>query len=98
MSISPITAPAAIEVPTLDRASAASGEPGFSDILHAAMEQMHASETSADQAVSALLTGGQQELHTAIIATQVASLNFSEFLQVRNKVVSAYEEIMRTQL
>ena len=44
------------------------------------------------------LSGGPQELHSAILATQSAGLDFEMFLQVRNKVVSAYEEIMRMQV
>jgi len=37
-------------------------------------------------------------LHTAVLATQRAELFFQLFLQARNKVVDAYQEIMRMQM
>ncbi len=36
-----------------------------------------------------------EDLHTTILATQRAELEFQMFMQVRNKVVSAYQEIMK---
>ena len=44
------------------------------------------------------LTGGNEELHSVALAAQRASLEFELFLQVRNKVTSAYQEIMRMQV
>ena len=51
----------------------------------------------ADLAVQNLLNGAG-ELHTVALATQRADLAFDLGLQVRNKIVSAYQEIMRMQL
>ena len=48
--------------------------------------------------VERFLSGEGEELHTTILATQQAELSFDLFLQVRNKVVSAYQEIMRMQM
>ena len=48
--------------------------------------------------VERFLSGEGEELHTTILATQRAELSFDLFLQVRNKVVSAYQEIMRMQM
>ena len=44
------------------------------------------------------LAGDSEELHTTILATQRAELAFEMFLQTRNKVVGAYQEIMRMQM
>ena len=53
----------------------------------------------ASQSNASSLSGGtSQELHSTILATQNADLNFQMFMQVRNKVVSAYEEIMKMQV
>ncbi len=52
----------------------------------------------ATQAVQRFLSGDGQELHSAILAVQRADLTFELGLQVRNKVVSAYQEIMRIQM
>jgi flagellar hook-basal body complex protein FliE len=51
----------------------------------------------ANQAVQNLLNG-DGELHTVALATQRADLVFDLGLQVRNKIVSAYQEVMRMQL
>ncbi|MBV9506671.1 MAG: flagellar hook-basal body complex protein FliE, partial [Acidobacteriia bacterium] len=39
-----------------------------------------------------------EELHSTILATERAQLSFDLFMQARNKVVSAYQEIMRMQM
>ncbi len=44
------------------------------------------------------LTGENEELHTTVLAAQKAEIAFDLGLQVRNKVVSAYQEIMRMQM
>lgn len=67
-------------------------------MLASAIQNVESSSTSADAAVQNYLSGANQELHTTILATQNAELDFEMFLQVRNKVVSAYEEIMRMQV
>jgi flagellar hook-basal body complex protein FliE len=49
--------------------------------------------------VQKFLSGdGSEDIHTTVLATQRAELAFEMFQQVRNKVVSAYQEIMRMQM
>jgi flagellar hook-basal body complex protein FliE len=48
--------------------------------------------------VEKFLAGEGGELHTTVLATQRAELSFQLFLQARNKVVDAYQEIMRMQM
>ncbi len=71
---------------------------GFQTMFQNAISNVESSSAQADAAVSSYLSGGNQELHSTILATQNADLNFEMFMQVRNKVVSAYEEIMRMQI
>ena len=59
------------------------------------VEESHA---QAEQAAQNFLNGGDQELHSVALAAQRADLQFNLFLQVRNKAVSAYQEIMRMQV
>ena len=70
----------------------------FQQILQSTIQNVESSGNNADGMVQDFLAGGSQDLHTAILAGQSADLNFEEFLQVRNKVVSAYEEIMKMQV
>ncbi|HMF77661.1 MAG TPA: flagellar hook-basal body complex protein FliE [Bryobacteraceae bacterium] len=94
--IAPIAAvvlPAAI--PPLSGAGAAAATGGFQNVLQAAMEHVAKSSATADSAVQNYLSGADTELHSTILATQSAELDFELFLQIRNKVVAAYEEIMK---
>jgi flagellar hook-basal body complex protein FliE len=53
---------------------------------------------NAGEAVQKFLTGENEELHSTILATQQASLAFELGLSVRNKVIDAYQEIMKMQI
>ena len=55
-------------------------------------------QNNAAGSVQKFLTGENEELHTTILATQKAELAFELGLQVRNKVVDAYQEIMKMQM
>jgi len=92
--ILPVTLP---EVPRLDPSS--SGTPGaFQSVLQGVIGHVEQSQTQAQQTVDNFLNGGNEELHSVALASQRASLEFELALQVRNKVVSAYQEVMRMQL
>jgi flagellar hook-basal body complex protein FliE len=54
-------------------------------------------EGQAQQQVTGLLSGNGQDVHSATLAVEQANLSFELMLQVRNKVVSAYQEISRLQ-
>jgi flagellar hook-basal body complex protein FliE len=77
-------------------AATAAGE-GFSGILSSAIGQVNAMQTAAEQRVTGLLAGDGGDIHAAALSVERASLAFDLMLQVRNKVVSAYQEIERLQ-
>jgi flagellar hook-basal body complex protein FliE len=97
-SISSINSIPQIPQIPLDQAvlSKSSGE--FQNILKSAIQEVEKSHTNATDAVRNFLTGEDGELHSIVLATQDAELQFNMFMQVRNKVVSAYQEIMRMQI
>jgi flagellar hook-basal body complex protein FliE len=70
----------------------------FQQVLQTAVQNVESTSSNANQAVTNFLSGGPQELHSTILAVQNAELQFDLFMQARNKVVSAYEEIMRMQV
>ncbi len=94
--ISPIKFPSPIELPNLQPGAASGGE--FQNVLQSALQQVESSRANADTAARNFISGTGEELHSTILATQTAELQFEMFMQVRNKVVSAYEEIMRMQV
>ena len=70
---------------------------GFGDTLRGAIQGVQQMEGQAQQQVTGLLSGNGQDVHTATLAVEQANLSFELMLQVRNKVVSAYQEISRLQ-
>lgn len=86
-------------VPDLIRpAGGSSPAGGFKDAFAAAIQSVEGSSHEAAASVERFLSGEGEELHTTVMATQRAELAFEMFLQARNKVVSAYQEIMRLQM
>jgi flagellar hook-basal body complex protein FliE len=75
------------------------GKPG--DFLHAlrgAMDGVESARSQASASIERLLAGEGEDLHNTALAVQRAELSFEMFVQVRNKVVQAYQEVMRMQI
>jgi len=70
----------------------------FSEQLWKALEEVNALQKEADQAVLEVALGKEENLHRAIIALERANLALGLAVQVRNKVIEAYQEIMRMQV
>jgi flagellar hook-basal body complex protein FliE len=71
---------------------------GFGEILKDAISTANELQKQSDQEIQKLMTGESQDLHTTVIAMQKADLSFQMMMQVRNKIVQAYQEIMRMQV
>lgn len=93
--IGSIMAPGAIQAPA---PAGAKGPGGFQNLFEKAVSQVDGLRANANQAVEQFLSGETDELHGTVLATQKAELAFELFLQVRNKVVQAYQEVMRMQM
>ena len=87
--------PAEIQNPGGAAPSASAG--GFADTLRGAMDEMGELGVQADSKVAGVLTGNGADVHSALIAVEKADLSFQLMMQVRNKIVSAYQEISRMQ-
>ena len=70
----------------------------FSDILNKTLGELNDVQQKADKAVADLATGEVKDLHQAAIAIGKAETSMKLMLEVRNKAISAYKEIARTQL
>jgi flagellar hook-basal body complex protein FliE len=75
---------------------ASAGVP-FAGVLKSMVQQTSTLDQKASQAVTGLLNGSGVEIHDAMIATQKASMAFELALQVRNKAVGAYQQMMGMQ-
>jgi flagellar hook-basal body complex protein FliE len=101
MSITGVVPPIGpVTLPDISQAASSSNtQPGgFQSVLEGLIGRVEQSQTQAQQTVDNFLTGGNEELHSVALASQRSSLEFELFMQMRNKVVSAYQEIMRMQV
>lgn len=72
-----------------------SNQGGFTDKLQQAMQSVNATQQRADQLTTAYETGQTQDVAKVMLARQEASVGFEATLQVRNKLLSAYQDIMK---
>jgi flagellar hook-basal body complex protein FliE len=81
----------------LGRQVATSGQSDFMSTLNNAMDQVGQLQSEADGKVAQLLNGNGQDVHSAMIAVEKASLAFAMMVQVRNKIVQAYQQVSSMQ-
>ncbi len=93
-SITPIQAPP-VSAPS---GPATPGGSAFQSALSDAIQKVEGFGQNATSSINNFLSGEGEELHDVAIKTQQAEMSFDLFLQVRNKVVSAYQEVMRMQV
>lgn len=75
------------------RAGADEGSTSFKQVLMRNIEQVNRLQQDAETAIGDLATGRRDDVDGVLMAKQKADLAFQMLLQVRNKMVDAYEEI-----
>ncbi len=81
-----------------DSAQAAQRTAGFQQLLSGAIGQVNQYSEQADSMIKKLVTGQNVELHQVMIAMQKESISTQLLLQVRNKIVDAYQQVMNMQI
>ncbi len=71
---------------------------GFMNTLQQAITKANDIQLEAGHATEALMTGQTQNIHQTMVALQEADVSFQLMMQIRNKLVTAYEEIQRMQI
>ena len=92
LSIPPIALPAPAG------AGATPGGGAFQAAFADAVSKVESFQQNAQSSVDRFLSGEGEELHHIAIASQQADLSFQLFMQVRNKVVAAYQQVMQMQV
>ena len=69
----------------------------FEDVLRNAIDQVEELQTNSDQQVSSLLQGERGDVHNVMIAIEKADVAFQLMMQVRNKIVNAYQQVSQMQ-
>lgn len=70
----------------------------FGKMLKNAINEVNEAQLNSSKATEKLITGQDIELHEVMIAAQKASITLQAALEVRNKAVEAYQEMMRMQI
>ncbi len=101
LRLNSLHAPQPVEMPEFQpagQASEAGATSQFMGSLKDAINSINEAQLGASNAVEQLVTGQTQNIHQAMVALQQADVSFQLMMQVRNKLVAAYEEIQRMQI
>lgn len=79
------------------RATPAPITASFGSMLARSLNEVNQLNSAADEAVRNLAAGKQKDIHQTMIALEKADVAFQLLIQVRNKIIAAYETIMRMQ-
>jgi flagellar hook-basal body complex protein FliE len=71
---------------------------GFEKMIGGLVNEVSAKQAAASEAVTGLLGGKNVSLHQTVIAMEEASLSFQLMVEVRNKLLESYQELMRMQI
>lgn len=71
---------------------------GFVNVLKESVEKVNALQGEADAAINDLVLGNSKDVVQTMIMMEKADISFRLMMQVRNKIIQAYEEVMRTQV
>jgi len=85
-------------VPGAAPEAAGGGGATFADVLRNSISQANEHQVQADQAIRELVAGRTKNIHETMLAVERADSSLKLMMQVRNKVLDAYREIMRMQV
>ena len=83
---------------TAPAAGAPSGSASFSNVLGGFIQEVSDKQNAANDAVSGLLGGKNVSLHQTMISMEEASVSFQLMVEVRNRLLDSYQELMRMQI
>jgi flagellar hook-basal body complex protein FliE len=70
----------------------------FGKILKTSLSEINQLQKDADLAIQELAAGNEKDIHQTMIALEKAEISFQFMMQVRNKIIAAYQEVMRMQV
>ncbi len=97
-ALSPLGSAMSAPLKMSDTSDVSTAKRGFGDILTSTIGQVNTSQLDGDLAVDRLQSGDAKHLHEVMIAVEEADISLRMLVQMRNKAMQAYEEIMRMQI
>ena len=86
-----------LEMPPMEGAGASTGA-SFGDLLGGLVHDVAQKQAAASSAVTGLLSGQNVSLHGAMISMEEANVSFQMMVEVRNRLLDSYQELMRMQI
>ncbi|MEK4629555.1 MAG: flagellar hook-basal body complex protein FliE [Solibacillus sp.] len=78
-----------------NRVTSADAQQQFADALKNAIASVNEQQSTSDMMTQKLISGGDVDLYEVMVASQKASITLNTTIEIRNKAVEAYQEIMR---
>jgi len=70
-------------------------KPSFKDLLVNSISEVQRLQTQADQSIRGLVSGEITDVSQVLVAVEKADIAFATMMQIRNKIVEAYQEVIR---
>ncbi len=86
------------ETTPVTTAAGGTSSSSFTDMLGKAVQEVNGKQSAASDAINGLLSGQNVSLHQAMISMQEANVSFQLMVEVRNKLLDSYQELMRMQV
>ena len=83
------------ELNTTNKVTSANAQQQFADALKEAIANVNEQQNTSDMMTQKLISGGDVDLYEVMVAAQKASITLNTTIEIRNKAVEAYQEIMR---
>jgi flagellar hook-basal body complex protein FliE len=91
----PVQSAGLLKMDTQMKPTPSEAQQSFGTFLKEAIQDVNTKQFESDMMTEKLVRGGDIELHDVMIASQKASIALNATMEVRNKVVEAYQEIIR---
>jgi flagellar hook-basal body complex protein FliE len=75
----------------------ATGNQGFGKLVEGLVQQTNQAQLSSDKAIQQLVTGKTDNVQQVVMAVANAEMSFQLFMEIRNKLIDSYNELMRMQ-
>ncbi|OFI06803.1 flagellar hook-basal body complex protein FliE [Clostridium acetireducens DSM 10703] len=82
----------------LDKSSNINEEKGFSKTLKEKLDKVNDAQVKAENSTESFIKGDDKDIHTLMLDTEEAKMSLELAVQIRNKMVEAYQELNRMQL
>jgi flagellar hook-basal body complex protein FliE len=98
MSLQITSTGASLPLRAADTSTVSTAKSGFADIIKSTIQQVSQAQNTGAQAIEKLNTGNAESLHEVMLAVEEADISLKMLVQMRNKALSAYDEVMRMQI